>query len=435
MRAALRSLARAGRSRPLSTWVHMNAAGASPTSEATHAAVVAHLEAERAVGGYEAAARASGAARATDGRCARDAHAALAGLLGCDASEIALFESAQAAWAAAFYSLAFRPGDRVLCFESEYGGNAVAFLQVARRTGCTVEVLPMLASGVVDVAALERALAGGGAAGSRALVALTHINSDCSVVQPAARVGALARSHGATYLLDACQSIGMIDVDVRALGADFACGTGRKWLRGPRGTGFLYARGEALPERAGAPNGLVGEPPVVDHTSVEWLARGAYELRPGGARVRYEMWENAVALRAGLAVAADEARALGRLGDVPVRLAARLRAGLAAVPGVELRDAPAAFDDDAAAAEGASRAAIVCFVCAGSAAGGRAVESQRVVDELAARRIGVSASPPRHTFDDTQWARPASVRASPSHLNTEAEVDALVAAVREIVAA
>ena len=108
--------------------------------------MLAHLELERSVGGYEAASR-----------CVADARVALAQLLGCDSAEIALAESAQRAWATAFSSLALRVGDRILCFTSEYAGNAVTFLQASQRTGCELHVLPMCANGIVDSARNPRA--------------------------------------------------------------------------------------------------------------------------------------------------------------------------------------------------------------------------------------------------------------------------------------
>ena len=128
-------------------FVHMNAAGAAPVSDETHSAILSHLELERSIGAYAAAARSP-----------NDARGALAELLGCDDEEVALCDSAQAAWARAFYSLEFRVGDRIICWESEYGGNAVAFLQAARRTGVAVEILPMREDGIADMAALERTL-------------------------------------------------------------------------------------------------------------------------------------------------------------------------------------------------------------------------------------------------------------------------------------
>jgi cysteine desulfurase/selenocysteine lyase len=172
-------------------WIHLNSAGAAPAAAATHEAMVAHLELERTIGGYAAAAHLK--------RIGRDPRAAVAALLSCDENEIALAESAQVAWVKAFYSMEFRPGDRILCWTSEYAGNAIAFLQQGKRLGATVEVLPMRPNGLVDVEALASALASE-REGGRTLVALTHVQTGESTIQPAAEVGALAQAHGVPTL-------------------------------------------------------------------------------------------------------------------------------------------------------------------------------------------------------------------------------------------
>lgn len=395
--------------------IHMNAAGASPSPAACHDAVIAHLERERSIGAYAAAAEAEASPEA-------DAHAAIARLLRCDSDEIALAESAQRAWALAFSSISLGARDRILAFEDEYAGNAVAFLQSAKRTGCTLEVLPMRADGIVDIDALRIALESPPHAGGRTVVALTHIASGGSIIQPAERVGALAKSHGALYILDACQSVGAMPVDARALKADFLCGTGRKWLRGPRGTGFLYARKAALT----GSEPLVGEPSTIDHTSVTWTSRETYALAPDARR--YEMWESAHAARIGLAAAAAFCDDVGPafIQQRSAELAQRLRSGLSQLPGVVLRDVPPSFDEVTAAELGAARCAHVAFE-AESTLGLSATQLHAV---LLAGKIGASVSPATHTFDDGLWKRPRVVRISPTYFNTEEEIDAVLAAVR-----
>ena len=397
----------------------------------THRALVGHLELERQMGGYAAAKQgqdsAPGQQEGASITC--DPHEAIAKLLGSSADEVALAESAQVAWAKAFYSMHFREGDRILCFESEYAGNAVAFLQAMRRAPVALEILPMRPDGIIDVPALERALERPMGRG-RTLVALTHCGSAESVVQPAARVGRLCRQHGAIYLLDACQTVGQLPVDVEELQCDFLCGTGRKWLRGPRGTGFLYARRSVLDavgrddDARGGPL-LVGEPPMVDHTSVRWVSKSEYHLEPSAKR--YEMWESSVADRLGLGVAVAQCHDIGplRIHQISSSLAARLRHGLKTVAGVRMRDAPTGFDEAVAAALGASRCAIVAFDASGAG-----VASQTVHDALVAHKIAITLSSPYHTFDDGLWSRPPIVRFSPSYYNTEDEVDRVVEVVR-----
>ena len=176
----------------------------------------------------------------------RRPYAALAALLNCSAGEIAVVSSATAAWQQVTYGLAWRwrKRDRVIAGSSgEYGSNAIALLQLAQRTGAVLEVAPETAEGDVDVAALARMLA---APPRPVLVSLSHVPTSSGRVYDAAAVGAACRAAGVPFLLDACQSVGQLPVDVQAIGCDFLCGTGRKYLRAPRGSGFLYARRRAL---------------------------------------------------------------------------------------------------------------------------------------------------------------------------------------------
>lgn len=404
-------------------WIHMNAAGASPQPDEVHDAMVAHLELERSVGAYAAASQLAE-------RPELDAHTALAKLLNCDGDEIALAESAQRAWALCFSSVALTDHDRILCFTDEYAGNAVAFLQAVKRTGCTLEVLPMRSDGICDMEALKTALENpprhlvGRGRGPRTVVCLTHVASAGSIVQPAAEVGVLAKQHGALYILDACQSIGQMPVDVRGLRCDFACGTGRKWLRGPRGTGFLYCRRGAL----SGEEPLVGEPATIDHTSVKWTSRDTYELAAGAAR--YEMWESSHASRAGLAAAAAFCSSVGPdvVSERSTALARRLRQGLSQLRGLVLMDAPSSFDEGVAESLGASRCAHVTF----EAETTLRLTAEKIHKGLLEMGIGGSISPPTHSFDEALWRRPRVVRLSPTYFNTEEEVDRVVAAVREI---
>ena len=425
-------------------YIHLNAAGASPMPREAFEAMSAHLELERAVGAYAAAARRPHGARG-----------ALAALLRCDASEIALADSAQSAWARAFYSLRFESDDRILCFSPEYAGNAVAFLQVAGRSGARIEVLPARHDGVIDMGSLESALSARRA--GRTLVALTHVQTNLSIVQPAEAVGALCRRHGAVFLLDACQSIGQMPVDVRAIDCDFACGCGRKWLRGPRGSGFLYVRSEAM-HKATQPGNetLYGEPPLIDHSGAVWSAPDSYTLLPDARR--FEMWEADEAARHGLvrrprlsersarslccvtltgwlAVVMPQAAAVDlcrRIGPEKIyarasTLAQRLRAGLRAIDGCILRDAPPSFDEQVARSIGADRCAIVTFELEST----HGLTSTSLRDALDARGIGVSVSSSYHSFDPLERARPPAVRLSPTYFCTEDEVDAVLDAIAQ----
>ena len=317
-------------------------------------------------------------------------------------------ESAQSAWAKAFASIDVQ---RIFCWESEYAGNAVAFLQKERNEVNQVElnVLPMKSNGVVDLKALEDGLK---SSSRSALIALTHVQTNSSIIQPAAAVGGLARKYNAIFLLDACQSIGQLPVDLSSIGCDFACATGRKWLRGPRGTGLLYARKAILDDHR------IKEPVMIDHVSASWTASRSYELRSGARR--FEMWEYSPALHAGLAAALDGCRNVGPevIFERACRLADLLRERLRQIPGLRIADG---------SAEAPNRCAIVTFEA--SALG---VSAEFIKDRLTQRRITSSVAPASHTFNDQAWSGPPTLRLSPSYYNTEEEIEIAAQAVAEI---
>ncbi|MEJ7583904.1 MAG: aminotransferase class V-fold PLP-dependent enzyme, partial [Acidimicrobiales bacterium] len=224
---------------------HLNNAGASLMPAPVVDAVIEHLRLEARIAGIEAA---EAAAERID-----HAYDAVAGMLGCDAGEVAVVENATRAWDMAFYAVTsgLGPGDRILTGSSEYSSNAMAMGQVARRTGAEAVALPDDGCGQIDLDALDDALTDERVG----LVAITHVPTHGGLVNPAAEVGRRCRAAGVAFLLDACQSIGQLRVRVDEIGCDMLSATGRKFLRGPRGTGFLYVRA-----------GILGQldPPFVD---------------------------------------------------------------------------------------------------------------------------------------------------------------------------
>jgi cysteine desulfurase / selenocysteine lyase len=369
-----------------------NNAGASLQPRPVVARVIEHLRLEEQVGGYEAADRVVHELAEVYGSVAR--------LLHCAPEEIALQENATRAWEMAFYSLRFAPGDRIVTAANEYASNYIAFLQVAQRTGAEIHVVESDAAGEVDLEALRKLL------DDRVkLIALTHVPTNGGLVQPAARVGEVARAAGIPFLLDACQSAGQIHLDVDALGCDMLSATGRKYLRGPRGTGFLYVRKALLAQM---------DPPSLDLHAATWVAQGKFEVRSDAKK--FETWESAAATRLGLGVAIEYALALGlqRIERRVQHLAALLREQLAQVKGVTVHDL------------GRVRCGIVTFTCKGHSPG-------EVMQRLKANGIAVrTVERASARIDMEQRGLDELVRASVHYYNTEAEIERLCAAVRAI---
>lgn len=364
---------------------HFNNAGAALPPEAVLRAQVDHLELESRIGGYEAARHAAEAEGAVYEDVAR--------LLGARSDEIALVENATRAWDMAFYAMPFAAGDRILTTESEYVSNYLAFLQMARRSGIAVEVLPTVPTGEVDLDALETALRA-----PAALVAVTHVPTSSGLVNPAREIGALTRAAGVPYLLDACQSIGQLPVDVDDIGCDILSATSRKFLRGPRGVGILYVSRDLLPRL---------EPPFVDVRAAEWTSRDEFALRADARR--FETWEANHAARLGLGAAASYALDLGQdaIWARVKEIAAETRDRLAEVRGLRLAE------------QGAAPCGIVTFRLEG-------VPATRVREALSARRVNVQVIPRSHSLIDMD-ARGLDevVRASVHYYNDTSDVDAL----------
>ena len=363
--------------------IHLNNAGAALLAQPTLDAMTAQLRREAEIGGYEAAAEAQDALAAT--------YAAIATLVGGRAGEIALFDNATHAWNAAFYSVPLRPGDQILTGRAEYGSNVLAYWQAARRAGAEVIVVPNDEHGQLDVAALERL------AGERtALIGASHVPTSGGLVQPAAAIGRIARACGALYLLDATQSAGQFPVDVTAIGCDLLTGTGRKFLRGPRGTGFLWVRTAAL-------NRL--DPFVAEIGSATWDGHQGFTWAAGARR--FATWEHSYVNVLGLGAAVQQALDLGldAIGQRATALGARLRGQLAELPGVTIHDL------------GQVRCAIVTAKIDGLPAG-------QAAQELGRAGVNVTTTVPEDNPLDTQdrGVHPL-IRFSPHYYNTEDEID------------
>lgn len=371
---------------------HFNNAGAALMPAPVVETVDAYLKEETRRGGYE-----------TEERHERELSAVydtLGRLIGSTRSEIAVTDSATRAWSLAFTAMHFEEGDRILTTASEYASNVIGFLRVAERTGAVIEVVPNRTTGEIDVDALD------GMIDERVrLIAINHVPTNSGLVNPAAAVGRVATAHGIPYLLDACQSVGQMPVDVGEIGCDMLSATSRKFLRGPRGVGFLYISSGML-ERL--------DPIVLDLHGATWETRERYAVRPDARR--FELWERSPALTLGLDRAVEYALDLGldAIWERDLYLAQLLRSSLSSIPGVEVRDI------------GSVQGAIVTFSVEGHEAG-------EVKATLRDDAVNVSTVTPFSArYDMEARGLPNLVRASVHYYNTEDEIDRLVGVVAGI---
>jgi cysteine desulfurase / selenocysteine lyase len=363
---------------------HLNNAGSALPSLATLDTVLSHVKLEAAFGGYEAAAMAAGAYAAVRVSAAR--------LIGADATEIALTQSDSAGFTKAFWGLLLRGwfsvGDVVVVDALSYNSHHLALLQAKRLTGIDIVVEEDPSRWPEETK----------------LVAYTLIGTHGGRVRNVDGVGEFAKERDIPYFLDACQAVGQMPVDVEALACDVLTATGRKWLRGPRGTGFLYVR-EAWHEQM--------HPPGIDGASATWMAPGEFAYATGA--LRFEEFEAPIAARLGLGTAIDEALALGA-DSIWARvqmLAEKLRSGLVGL-GATVHDG----DGD--------RCGIVTFSVPD-------VDPLRVVTAASYMEININSSTAEFArIDMDERGLTRVVRASPHVYNTEDEIDRLLEVVTSL---
>ena len=368
---------------------HLNNAGASPSPEPVLEAMREYQEYESLHGGYESA-----AARAEQ---IRGVYGSVASLLGTQAKNIALVENATVGFSQSLSAFDWSPGDVIVTTRNDYVSNYLHFLSLERRCGIKLIVAPDRLEGGVDPDGLAEL-----ASEHRAkLVTLTWMPTNSGLLQPAAEVGQRCQQIGVPYLVDACQVVGQQPIDVGALGCDFLSATGRKFLRGPRGTGVLFVSDQML--EAGR------YPLYLDLHGADWTDEREFVLQPDARR--FENWEFNQSLLVGLGAAAEYAASIGlaRIARRSADLAARTRRA-AADRGLRVLD------------EGEDLGAIVTLDV-GSHDGGA------LVDVLRQQKINTSSMDRTSAVLDLD-AKGAQqvVRVSPHYFNTEAEIDRCIEA-------
>ena len=373
--------------------IHFNNAGAALMPAPVIETMTRHIQLEASLGGYEAAGQQSAEVE--------NVYSAIGRLLNARPDEIAIIENATRAWDMAFYSLPLQPGDVLLTSTTEYAGNYIPYLQMKQRRGIEIRVIPNDEHGQVSLPALKDMLDDDRVA----LISLPMIATNGGPVQPVEQIGALARSAGVLFLLDACQGVGQMPIDVQKIGCHMLAAASRKYLRGPRGMGFLYV------ERSLCQN---LEPAFLDLHAAALQSADTFTIRADARR--FENWECNVAAKLGLGAAVEYALAQG-IEPMWLRiqqLADYLRRQLTDIPGITPRDL------------GVQKSGIVTFTHRDSSA---AHVQQRLAGQE--KRINVSTSTFRSTLLDMQHRDLLEVsRASLHAYNTEAEIDTMVAALR-----
>ena len=366
---------------------HLLACGSSLMPNNVVDAITQHTQLEALMGGYEAEAK-----KADE---LNNIYDIVAKHIGANSYEIALMENSTVAWSHAFYALPLNSGSKILTSEAEYAANYVAFLQRAKRDNLIIDIVPSDESGTLDINALESMVDE-----EVGLIAISWIPTNGGLVNPAEKVGQIAKKYNIPYLLDACQAAGQMSIDVEKIGCDFLAATGRKFLRGPRGTGFLYIKDKWL---------SIIEPVMIDHFGAPWVSKNTYELRKDARR--FETWENSYALRIGLGEAITYAEEIGiDLIHERVQLLARLnRKLLSEVKNVQVRDI------------GTEQCGIISF----------SIEDEKnpkkIVDQMSEAGFTIGSVDPESTLIDSEKRKlPTLLRMAPHYYNTEEEIEKAV---------
>lgn len=373
--------------------IHLNNAGCSLPCKRVIEATEAFYRHEAYWGGYETV--------ETCSEALQKPYDTLAALLNAHPDEIAIAPSATNAWQQVLFGFDFKPGDVILTTPNEYGSNFINFLQLKSRKDISIEIIPETKDGEVDLDQLETKLK----QDKPKLLALTHVPTSSGCVYDAESIGSLTRSYDVPFLLDACQSVGQMQIDVRRIQCDFLSATSRKFLRGPRGIGFLYASRSMRD---------LHEPAFLDVHGSEWTSTMSYRSKSDA--MRYEQYELNFAAKAGFGVAVEYGLELGMewIENRVVRLATFLRRELEKVEGVQVCD------------YGKRLCGIVSFSMDGYSA-------ERVREFLKERNINVSVSKrPSTRIKLEALGLEAVVRVSVHYYNTEEEIEKCVDALKTL---
>lgn len=363
--------------------LHLDNCGASLMPEPVINAIRSHLDEEVRMGGYVAQEQQSSAIERV--------YNSLSRLVGGSEQDFAITGSAVDAWTKAFYSVPMVAGDNIITAYNEYCSNYVAYLHRAQQRGIEVRVAYPGSDGQLDLAQLESLVDD-----RTKLISVTHVPSSSGQILPVEEIGKIAKTKDKLYLVDICQSVGQLPVNVETIGCDMATGTARKFLRGPRGMGFLYMNEKA--------RGRI-EPVVATNKSAAWVGDQEIEFRTDTAL--FEAWERNIGNQLAFGAAVDYLLELGlerATSEIQSR-AAYLRSGLSNINKV----IPTCQPD--------ATAAIITFNKEG-------YDAADVKAKFHAEGVGVQVSTIEHTrLDLGARGINTTIRVSPHYYNSKDELD------------
>ncbi|WP_293304291.1 aminotransferase class V-fold PLP-dependent enzyme [Pedobacter sp. UBA5917] len=374
--------------------IHLNNAGAALMPKTVANAIRNYITEEEMFGGYETADRK---------RAEIDLFYSYgAQLLNCKSQNIAFTTNATDSYNRALSSIPFKTGDVILVSENDYPSNFIVLLSLQQRFGVVIVRVANTATGEIDLCDLEEKIR----KHQPRLLSVTHIPTSSGLVQPVEEIGRIVKKYDTLYLLDACQSLGQLNVDAITTGADFISGTFRKFLRGPRGAGILYVSDKAL--EAGF------EPLFIDLRGAEWVEENKYIPRKDAKR--FEDWETAYALMMGSSEALKYLFEIGidQIESRNSHLMQVLKSGLSEIDFIKLQD------------RGKQQSNILTFSCNKRSQ----TDTKKYFTD---HNINIYTTPKTAAIIDfaeknVEWV----VRVSPHYYNTETELEKFIQVVEKL---
>lgn len=297
-----------------------------------------------------------------------------------------------------------KEGDEILLSVMEHHSNLVPWQLIAQRTGAVLKHVPLTENQAFDLDAFHQLLND-----KTKLIAVNHISNTLGCINPIDEIVASAKKYGARVLVDACQSVPHMPVDVQALGCDWLVASGHK-MCGPTGAGFLYGKLDIL----NAMPPFMGGGEMIQDVSLD---SATYAELPH----KFEAGTPAIAEAVVLGAAVDYLQTVGmeKIAEYEHFLTAYLYEQLSKVPQVKLYGPKPNAD-------GTGRAAIATFTVEGV----HAQDLSTFLDQSGiAIRSGHHCTQPLHSILGVS----STARASLYFYNTPAEIDAFITALKETI--